>query len=731
MINNDVNTSIDERKVYQEIIQEIVTSDSDDYSVLSKLLNLALDVTPEADYGSVSIIVEDSWRFIDAVGHDAKRLKELTLEFTKYDKERGSDIFVVDNLLEVTQDVKTGSDLDNYLELIKASKPIKSTVEIIARNGDNFLGQITLDIAAESDKSFSKESIERLKIYRDTLRMILTYKENTATIDRYDNVIGLFNEHTNQLSSHKSNFIDDFVDLIFGEIPESSRLLFAAFKDDEISIEKNHGFDDYVYELSKYTKNDFLNILSGLKLENLGDNVYYHSSKDANYLLKLKQRDVIIRNEALIAVLKNEGEHLGFIFLQAEDTFIGSYSRKSKRLFKLLSRLISTYFVLYKSNMMIDNFEKISNLLKKLMSSVIDQDDTLLKSTLETAVDIIPEAESGSVSGFEDGFWRFKYTVGHDLEALSKIDIKKEHCVQIKNITDKSLMYNDSIALVSDFDKYREEKIPEETKKKFIQAVKPATQAAYMQYYDEEENIGNFSIEIPADKNITFSESSLRILDALSNIIYAYFGFRNFVKKQNESQNEIELLNRELEERVRQRTAELNIANQRLQELVAIDGLTNLYNRRHFEVNVHEKWQSALRHDDDFAIVMIDIDYFKPYNDHYGHLQGDKCLQRVSKILLRHFRRADDYVARYGGEEFVVVISKTDADEVVKYVEQFIQKIRDERIIHEFSCKGHITVSAGIAFKDDDAEFNTCLKRADDALYQAKEDGKDRVVVNK
>ncbi len=726
---NELETQlIDERKVYQEIIQEIVTGASDDYSVLSKLLKLAISVVPEADYGSVSVIEEDSWRFIDAVGHDADRLKELTLKFTKYDKEMGSGIFVVDNLLEHQQDIKTGQDLENYKELVKASKPIKSTIEVIARNEMQFLGQLTLDIKADSEKAFTKESVDKLQLYRDTLKLALLHKENSTIIDRYDNVIEIFNQHTNQFNFLKKEFIDDFSSILLQEVHEASCLLFSTFEDNNAKIEKVIGFSELEVNNLPSSRSEFLELLDSDSYLEVSDNVYLYRSETSEVPIFVNSEVDLEKRDSLLALLKSNDQFIGYIYMRVGQKNYSSFSRKSKKVFSLMSKLASTFIVLYRNNKVIDNFELISGLINKLMFSVINQDELFLAEVLNTAVEMIPEASYGSISEFEDGLWKYKYGVGHDVKKINKIGLKESHCVKVESITDVKNLKDSKITIIKDFDKYRNEEIPVAMKEKFLKAAKPIGQSAFMQYHLDGVHIGNFSIDTARDNIVDFSESSISLLKAFSNIVFVYFGFRNFISEQEKSQEEIRSLNHMLEERVKKRTEELNQANIQLQELVSIDGLTELYNRRSFDDYINEKWKSASRHKENLAIIMIDIDNFKAYNDYYGHMKGDRCLQQFASILTNHFKRGDDYVARYGGEEFVVAISKTDDDQVIAYVESLLEEVRKEMIPHLAADKKFLTISAGIAFKNEsDKKLTSCLKRSDEALYFAKANGKDQV----
>ncbi len=161
-----------------------------------------------------------------------------------------------------------------------------------------------------------------------------------------------------------------------------------------------------------------------------------------------------------------------------------------------------------------------------------------------------------------------------------------------------------------------------------------------------------------------------------------------------------------------------------------IDGLTSLGNRRYFEQRLHEEWSRATRQQWPVSILFIDIDHFKRYNDHYGHLQGDDCLRRVAEAIQHAVKRDVDVAARYGGEEFIIMLPETDlsgAEQVARELQQAIRKLHIE---HESSnVEPFITLSIGIAshiprFPEKAEEL---LHSADMALYQAKERGRNRI----
>jgi len=175
--------------------------------------------------------------------------------------------------------------------------------------------------------------------------------------------------------------------------------------------------------------------------------------------------------------------------------------------------------------------------------------------------------------------------------------------------------------------------------------------------------------------------------------------------------------------------AELEAANQKLAALSITDGLTGLANRRRFDEVLAVESARAQRTGQLLAILMIDIDWFKKYNDHYGHQAGDVCLSRVASVLKGSARRPSDLVARYGGEEFTVITTDTDVDKAGKLADALCRAVAALEIPHAQSLHGKITISIGFAADVPDQENGgeALLKRADAALYQAKDAGRNQV----
>jgi diguanylate cyclase (GGDEF)-like protein len=168
-----------------------------------------------------------------------------------------------------------------------------------------------------------------------------------------------------------------------------------------------------------------------------------------------------------------------------------------------------------------------------------------------------------------------------------------------------------------------------------------------------------------------------------------------------------------------------------LNELAERDGLTGLYNRRIFDDYIRRVWRQSRRENVAIQIVFVDIDYFKIYNDLYGHQAGDDCLKRVASTIARCAKRPFDFCARYGGEEFVLVLYGPPEDYARSLPEQIRCDVMDLAIAHEGSRAGNVvTVSVGVALARaaSNRSLTGAIQTADEALYEAKREGRNSVV---
>jgi diguanylate cyclase (GGDEF)-like protein len=201
--------------------------------------------------------------------------------------------------------------------------------------------------------------------------------------------------------------------------------------------------------------------------------------------------------------------------------------------------------------------------------------------------------------------------------------------------------------------------------------------------------------------------------------------------------NKLELLARvksllrikHLHNELQQKIEELEKAQERLRELAITDGLTELYNYRYFQEHLTQELQRSERHGSNVSVIMLDIDFFKIYNDTHGHLAGDKVLKDIAYLLKNNIRRID-VAARYGGEEFSLILIETS-----KKSAQFVaEKLKDIVEQHKFNYEdtqpnGKLTISMGIAtFPEDGTTPDKVVHQADQRLYKAKALGRNRVV---
>jgi diguanylate cyclase (GGDEF) domain len=176
---------------------------------------------------------------------------------------------------------------------------------------------------------------------------------------------------------------------------------------------------------------------------------------------------------------------------------------------------------------------------------------------------------------------------------------------------------------------------------------------------------------------------------------------------------------------------ELKEANGRLENLSTIDGLTGIPNRRNFDNFIEMSWRNSAREQKPFSLIMADIDYFKAFNDNYGHLKGDDCLIMVAKTLSSCVKGPTDLVARFGGEEFIAVLG-TNKKGAIAVAERMRKSVEDLVIAHEYSqVSSHVTVSLGVVeiVANLSDSYHECIKNVDSVLYLAKQNGRNRVCV--
>jgi len=235
----------------------------------------------------------------------------------------------------------------------------------------------------------------------------------------------------------------------------------------------------------------------------------------------------------------------------------------------------------------------------------------------------------------------------------------------------------------------------------------------------EDRSIGVVTVQ-SLQKDV-YTEHQLETLKTLSS--YLAIAINN-ARKSKALKKEIE---------IREKTEQaLKVLNNKLQKISELDGLTNIPNRRCFDKNFEYVWNNSLREQEDVSLLLLDVDYFKEYNDHYGHLEGDRVLQQIAKAIENSLKRSTDLVARYGGDEFVVLLPNTDKAGALTVAKKIKEKVLSLKILHNHSdISGVITLSIGVSTLQPKAEMDKKLliDLGDKGLYESKDQGRNQISV--
>ncbi len=194
---------------------------------------------------------------------------------------------------------------------------------------------------------------------------------------------------------------------------------------------------------------------------------------------------------------------------------------------------------------------------------------------------------------------------------------------------------------------------------------------------------------------------------------------RRMVKMGDRMQSDLNELN-----------TELQCHKEKLSQMSYVDGLTAIFNRRRFNEYLEAEWKRAVRNKLPLSLIILDIDFFKQFNDHYGHIAGDDCLVQLAQALSACVKRSSDLMSRFGGEEFAAILPDTDLSAAWGLAEAIQASIRELAIVHEYSqISSYITVSIGIAsaVPAEKDKYMALLEAADKQLYAAKQAGRDQI----
>jgi diguanylate cyclase (GGDEF)-like protein len=240
---------------------------------------------------------------------------------------------------------------------------------------------------------------------------------------------------------------------------------------------------------------------------------------------------------------------------------------------------------------------------------------------------------------------------------------------------------------------------------------------------------------------------SFRVEQRVDELMSLISSFNQLVQELRQTRQVLANYSQELEQKVRERTqvleqeicrraaveAILQQTNQGLEQLAFMDGLTQTANRRYFDQRLYQEWRRLRRIQAPLTVILCDIDYFKQYNDTYGHRAGDRCLREVAAVLQAAAKRSADVVARYGGEEFALILPDTPATGAIQMSCEIQAAIRRLQIPHQGSLGApYVTLSLGIASAIPQGSMvpEQLIDHADRSLYQAKSKGRDCIVVD-
>lgn len=347
-----------------------------------------------------------------------------------------------------------------------------------------------------------------------------------------------------------------------------------------------------------------------------------------------------------------------------------------------------------------------SEVFKKLLleitsiDSKINNENYYLTQLFNIGVDLIDKVDAGAVYLFMKGKVRFVYTLGHSKSILNQSNIS----VLDFEFPTRRLRY------VKNITKQTSEKFNRENRldkmKDYQKGVLPIKETIIIGLEHNNRIIGGMTYEISHTSDKTFSEEDKEFFSVLANVFNSYYSNFKFVQEQEIMMNEEKAL---------------------LKNELMIDDLTGISNKKHFYEVLEKQWNISKAKKENLSIVMIDIDYFKLFNDYYGHIKGDFVLKEVAKALKL---RENDFVARYGGEEFIALFNGLEHDSVMEIAERIRESV-ELLNIENYKVEGNkkLTISLGVATtnKLDEMEPIELIKKADRNLYSSKKTGRNKV----
>ncbi len=241
-------------------------------------------------------------------------------------------------------------------------------------------------------------------------------------------------------------------------------------------------------------------------------------------------------------------------------------------------------------------------------------------------------------------------------------------------------------------------------------------------------------VELTRQRLLTSVISALRSYQDILTINQQNIELAQILEDLKQTQEQLKEYSYTLEFEVSKRTLALEKANQALQRLALLDGLTQVANRRRFDEYLQQQWMLSIALNQPLSLILTDVDEFKNYNDYYGHLAGDDCLKQVAQSLSHLLKRPTDLVARYGGEEFAIVLPQTSIEGAIQVAKAILQDFQLRQIPHaKSSISDRITLSLGLSSIVPQKNFSldTLITTADKALYQAKHEGRNRYCIYK